>query len=260
MNFADFIQRESLHMNASPSFVDRNSSIPLYSQLKNALLKSIQTGQFRTGDLFPTERELCETFKISRITVRRAVDELVREGYLVTQQGKGTFIAKVKLQRSTANMKSFSAATVAEGHRPGSRLLSLRHEKAAEPITSFLKVSTDDWLWVVERVRLADDEPIGISTVYLNLPPDLSLAPAELEQEVSLWSILEKKGIVLSKSEETLQAVMANKEQAQLLEVNEGFPLLLAEGIVYTHQAVPVEYHQIFNRGDRYKYSFQTIR
>ncbi len=250
----------SSQMNPSLLFVNRNSPIPLYSQLKNALLSSIQTGQFRTGDLFPTERELCETFKISRITVRRAVDELVREGYLVTQQGKGTFVAQVKLQRPMATMESFSAATVAEGHRPGSRLLSLRHEKATEPAASYLNASNDAWLWVVERVRLGDDKPIGISTVDRNVPPDLSLTPAELEHEVSLWSILEKRGIALSKSEETIQAIIADEEQARLLEVSEGFPLLLVEGTVCTDQNLPVEYHQILNRGDRYKYSIQTVR
>jgi GntR family transcriptional regulator len=158
------------------------------------------------------------------------------------------------------HLESFSAATVAEGHRPGSRLLSLRHEQASEPAVSRLKVSPEAWLWVVERLRLADDAPIGISTVYLNLPPELSLTPAELEQEVSLWSVLQSKEIVLSKSEETVQAVAASEEQANLLKVDAGFPLLLVEGLVYSDQTTPLEYHQIFNRGDRYKYSFQTVR
>ena len=240
--------------------IDRNSAVPLYSQLRKALLTPILTGQFRAGDLFPTEREICDKFQISRITVRRAVDELVREGYLVTQQGKGTFVAQVKLQRPMAPMESFSAATMAEGHQPGSRLLSLRHELAVEPIASFLQVTNEAWLWVVERLRLADGHPIGLSVVYLNLPPNLSLSPLELEQEGSLWSILETKGIALSKSKETIQAVPASEEQSGLLQVEIGFPLLMVEGTVYSNQNNPVEYHQIFNRGDRYKYSVQTVR
>ena len=244
---------------SSSALIDRTSPVPLYSQLKTVLLASIQAGQFRAGDLFPTEREICEKFQISRITVRRAVDELAREGYLVTRQGKGTFVAQAKIQRPMTQMEGFSAATTAQGHRPGSRLHSLRHDQATEPAASLLQVSNDTWLWVVERLRLADEIPIGISTVYLNLPPGISLSPAELEQEVSLWSILRKKGVELSSSDETVQAVSASPEQAELLQVDTGFPLLLVEGIVFASSGTPLEYHQILNRGDRYKYSFKIV-
>ena len=250
----------SFHDERFSAIIDRTSSVPLYSQLKKVLSASIQTGQFRAGDLFPTEREICEKFQVSRITVRRAVNELVREGYLVTQQGKGTFVAQVKLRRPMTHMKSFSAATTAEGHQPGSRLLSLRHEKATESAASYLNVSNDTWLWVVERLRLADGDPIGLSLVYLNLPPDFSITRAELEQKGSLWSVLEKKGITLTKSDETIQVITASEKQANLLQVAVGFPLLLVEGIVCTDEDIPVEYHQIFNRSDRYKYSIQTVR
>ena len=240
--------------------IDRNSPMPLYSQLKEALLELVQAGRLQEGDLIPTEREIGEQFQVSRITVRRAIDELVREGYLTPRQGKGTFVARPKLQRPMTQMKSFSTATVDEGHLPGSKLLSLRHEQAVEHIASMLKVAKHTWIWVVRRLRLVDNEPIGLSTAYLNLPPHISLSPTELTQEVSLWSILEKKGITLVRSEETVQAVAAGEEQAKLLQVHEKFSLLLVEGVVYTEQNVPVEYHQIFNRGDRYKYSVQTYR
>jgi GntR family transcriptional regulator len=240
--------------------VDRNLPVPLYYQLREALLTLIKEGQLKEGDLVPTERELGEKFQVSRITVRRAIDELVREGYLVTYQGKGTFVARPKIQRHMTHMKSFSEEMAEEGHRPGSRLLSVRHERAVGYLASALNVTEETWIWVVERLRLADDEPICISSAYLNLPPDVSLTPAELQQHVSLWSILEKKGIFLSTSEETIQAAAAGEREANLLEVEVGSPLLLVEGIVYSDQGVPIEYHQIFNRGDRYTYSVRTVR
>src|SRR5574341_1099270 len=112
--------------------VDRNLPVPLYYQLREALLTLIKEGRLKEGDLIPTERELGERFQVSRITVRRAIDELAREGYLVTQQGKGTFVARPKIQRHMTHMKSFSEEMADEGHRPGSRLLSLRHEKAVD--------------------------------------------------------------------------------------------------------------------------------
>ncbi len=243
----------------SPAFIDRDSPVPLYFQLKDALLALIHEGQLREGDPIPTERELGQRFQVSRITVRRAIDELARNGYLTSRQGKGTFVAKPKIQRPMGQLKSFSSAITDEGHYPGSRLLSLRHERAGGEIASFLQVAEDTLIWVVERLRLADNEPIGLSLVYLNLPTPTFLTPAELGQEVSLWAILIKKGIILAKSEETIQSVAASKKQAEWLQVEPGFPLLLVEGVVFSINGSPIEYHRIFNRGDRYKYSIHVV-
>lgn len=240
--------------------VDRELPIPLYFQLRDALLALIQDKALQEGDAIPTELELSRMFEVSRITVRRAIDELVREGRLTTRQGKGTFVARSKIQRPMTRMQSFSMATAEEGYYPGSRLLALRHEKATPRVASALRVEADQWLWVVERLRLVDGEPIGLSEVYLNLPSNLFLAPAELEQNSSLWSLLEQKGIVLRKSTETIQAISANEKQAELLQIEVGAPLLLIEGVVFTEEANPVEYHRMFNRGDRYKYSVELDR
>lgn len=243
----------------SPPTIDKNHLYPLYVQLKEALLQLIQSGKFREGDLMPTEGEIGELFQVSRITVRRAISELVREGYLMSRQGKGTFVTRPKIERPMSQMKSFSQAMAAQGHRPGSRLLSLRHEKAGEYLALALDIHHNDRIWIVERLRLINDEPIGLSTIYLNLPLHLSLSPAELEQEISLWSILERKGLNLSRSEETIEAIAANESLAELLQVEVGAPLLCVEGTVYDGQSRPIEYHKMFNRGDRYKYTIQTV-
>jgi GntR family transcriptional regulator len=240
--------------------VDRSSPVPLYHQLREVLLTLIKEGRLQEGHLIPTERELGERFQVSRITVRRAIDELVREGYLISLQGKGTFVARPKIQRRMTQMKGFAEEMAEEGHHPGSQLLSLRHEKAVGYVASALGVADEGWIWVVERVRLADDEPICISWAYLNLPPEVTLTPAELQQQVSLWSILETKGINLSRSDETIQAVLAGEREAEVLRVQPGAPLLLVEGVVYSDQDIPIEYHQIFNRADRYTYSVRTVR
>jgi len=238
-----------------PEAVDRAASVPLYHQLREALLASMREGRWQEGDMIPTEREICEAYKVSRITVRRAIAELVREGYLITRQGKGTFVARPKIRRHVTPLMSFSEEMAAEGLRPGSQLLSLHHERAVGDVAVALDIQDDDWIWIVERLRLADDEPVGISTAYLRLPPDVFLTPAELKQHVSLWSILRAKGITLARSETTIQAVAATEREAGLLQVKPGVPLLLVEGTVYSDQDVPVEYHKMVNRGDRYKYT-----
>ncbi len=240
--------------------INRNSPVPLYSQIRDVLLELIKDGSFQEKELIPTERELGQHFRVSRITVRRAIDELAREGYLVTHQGKGTFVNRTKIHRPMNRMNSFSEATVEVGRKPGSRLLSLRHQQVDQHIAPLLQLNEQDWIWVVERLRLADDEPLGLSHVYLTLPLHLTLTPLELNQEISLWTLLEKKGIKLTHTEQTIQAVPATGTQADLLDVPVGFPLLLVEGVVYADGHQPVEFHQIFNRGDRYKYTVYAER
>ncbi|MFN8453246.1 MAG: GntR family transcriptional regulator [Anaerolineae bacterium] len=240
--------------------IDKNAPLPLYHQVKGALLTLITEGGLKEGSLIPTGREIGEKLQVSRITVRRAIDELVREGYLVTQQGKGTFVARPKIERRTTQMKSFSAQMLEEGHKPGSQLLSLRHEKAMKHVAFVFQIKTDDWVWVVERLRYADDEPICISLTYLNLPLEVVLTPAELQRETSLWAILEGKGIHLKRSNSTIQAIPAGDREAEVLQIEIGSPLLLVEGVVYDDNNTPVEYHQMFNRGDRYKYSIESSR
>jgi GntR family transcriptional regulator len=240
--------------------INKDGPLPLYHQVREALLTLIKEAGLEEGNLIPTEREIGEKLHVSRITVRRAIDELVREGYLVAQQGKGTFVARPKIDRSMTQMQSFSEQMLAEGHRPGSQLLSLRHEKATGHVAAVLRIEVDDWIWVVERLRYADDEPICISVTYLNLPLDVTLTPAELQQETSLWAILDEKGVRLTRSDETVQALTAGEREAELLNIEIGAPLLLVEGVVYTADNIPIEYHEMFNRGDRYKYSIQTTR
>lgn len=238
--------------------VDRSSPLPLYHQVREALLDMLKTGPYQPGSLFPTEQELSGRFDVSRITIRRAIDELVREGYLLPRQGKGTFVAKSKIQRHMSSLKSFSEEMKQEGHQPESKLLAVRHERANQRVGSMLNLETGSWVWLVERLRLADKEPICISIAYLNLPLDISLSPTELEKQVSLWSLLRTKGIILSRSDETIQAVAAGPQESELLQIPAGSPLLLVEGTVYSDQGIPTEFHQMYNRGDRYTYSVQT--
>lgn len=240
--------------------IDHDNPLPLYSQLREGLLALLKDGKFEEGDSFPTERELVQKYGVSRITVRRALDELVREGHLIARQGKGTFVAKPKLSRHVPQMKSFSQEMADQGRRPGSHLLSLGHQRVGERIATALCLPEDSWVWVVERLRLADDEPICLSLVYLNLPQQVSLTPAELEQEPSLWKILESKGIELAYRDENIQAISAGVREAELLKVEVGAPLLFVEGTVYADRGEPVEYHQMHNRGDRYSYTVQTGR
>lgn len=241
-----------------PAAVDRDAPLPLYHQLRQALLEPMERGHWKEGDPIPTEREICDTYNVSRITVRRAVSELVREGYLVSQQGKGTFVARPKIQRQLSQLRSFSEEIAATGLRAGSRLLSLRQEPALGDVASALQLEEGLWIWIVERLRLVDDEPTILSTSHLRLAPSVVLTPGQLHGQASLWQILRAQGVTFARSESTIQAVTGNDRESRLLEVTPGSPLLLVESIVYSVDCTPVEYSRMVSRGDRYKYTVRT--
>lgn len=240
--------------------LDRTSPVPLYHQLKEALLTQIKEGRFKPGQAIPPEWELCERYGVSRITVRRAISELEYEGYVERQQGKGTFVIHPRIRREIGRMTSFSEEMRAQGRRPGSQLLNLQHKPADESIAFLLDLEEGDLVWIVERLRLADDEVVSYSISYLRLPHDVSLTPAELKKEVSLWALLERKGIYLSEGDITLEAIAADAHYAKLLDVEEGAPLLVREGVNYSERGVPIEYFRVISRADRYKYSVHVAR
>ncbi|ATW25889.1 GntR family transcriptional regulator [Candidatus Formimonas warabiya] len=242
-------------MKIVPLGIDRNAPEPLYYQLKQIILNQISQGIVKPGDLIPAERELIEIHQVSRMTVRLAIQELVQEGYLVRQQGKGTFVAQPKIRRVIGELRSFSEDMSFSGRKPGSTLLDLRFEHAVGQVCQALKIGEGEMVWVVERLRTVDNgEPLSYNQSFLKLPEGTSLTIEELKQEVSLWALLARKGIHLTDVEETVQAIVASRRQAELLKVNVGDPLLVIEGVTYSEQGVPIEYSHNVNRADRFKY------
>jgi len=240
--------------------IDRNSPVPLYYQLSEILLNQITEGEIKPGNAIPTERELIQIYGISRITVRRAIQELEKRGYVRREQGRGTFVAPPRIQRGVARLTSFSKEITARGMKPASRLLALRQKPATGRVARQLRVEEGRLIWFVERLRLADSEPIALNLSYLRLPADVALTVSELEEEVSLWKLLEKKGIALAEADKTIEAIAADEWQADLLQVKENAPLLLVEGIVYSGDGTPIEFSQVIGRADRYKYYLHVAR
>jgi GntR family transcriptional regulator len=246
----------------SQVMLDRTSEIPLYRRIEEDLLTQITEGALRPGDLIPPERELCDHYGVSRITVRRAIGELETRGYVRRHQGRGTFVSRSRIRREMGRLISFSDEMRAQGHRPGSRLLNLQHCPADKSIAALLELPADTPIWIVERLRLADDEVVSLSISYLHLPAHVYLTPLELNTEISLWSVLEKKSIHVVEGSTTVRAIVADEHHAALLDVEEGDPLLVREGVNYTlgERLAPVEAYEIISRADRYQYSLHLVR
>lgn len=236
--------------------LNRFSSAPLYDQLKQALLVRIKNGEFTSDTPLPTETELIKQYDVSRITVRRAMRELELEGHIYRIPGKGTFILEPKIKREMSRLTSFTEDMLDRQITDiSSRLLDFHQEPASEHVAEKLGISPQTPVWFIRRLRIADDQPIAIGIAYISLPPHIAISAIELEEVGSLFALLESKGVTLIEADRNIEAILANQESAKLLEVQEGAPLLFVEGVVYTQNNAPIEYHQIIGCGERYKYS-----
>lgn len=237
--------------------IDKSQPIPLYYQVKESLLEKIKRRQFNVGDLIPSESELQENYQVSRITIRRAVQELVQEGHLHTQQGKGTFVSKPKASQELNLITSWVETVTALGMRPESRVIRFCEEQAPANIAKILDVPVGDKILRLERVRFADDEPICLMTNYLVPEFIPGLLQKGLQRE-SLYEILEREyGIVLTRAEETVDAKAAKTKEAALLNIRRGAPLLCATRITYDATDRPVEVVVSITRADRYSYKIK---
>lgn len=232
--------------------LDRNGNVPLHVQLRDALRRQIVEGVYQPGQVFPTEREFAETFHVSRTTIREALNDLVRLGYLTRQQGKGTFVARTHDAFDAARLSSFSEDMARRGQQPGSQVLSF--ERATVPLEArehLGDASTEAWRIV--RVRFADEEPIALQMSYLPAKR-FPLEPLELHNG-SLYALLKQKyGIYAASADEIITAEVAPEEEAQLLGVAVGAPLLCVERFVFSQRGEAVEYAKLSYRADSYKF------
>lgn len=223
---------------------------PKYWRLKEELLELIRG--LSPGSAIQTERELCALYGVSRTTVRQALQALVHEGHLYRRQGRGTFVAPAKLVQ-TIQLDGHSEELEAQGLRPGSRLLSASNVVAPPDVAAFLGLGAGSPVHRIVRVRLVDDEPIALQTVYLDAER-LGDVGGAIAEWVSLYRLLrERYGIQIAGGEETVEAAAAEPETASLLEIEAGAPLLVLRRRSWQADGRPVEWSESLYRSDRYR-------
>ena len=222
---------------------------PLYRQVTAAIRDAITGRQLRPNDALPPERELAELFGVSRITVRKAIRELVGEGVLDTQHGSGTFV-RAKVEKNFAQLNSFSEEMKSRGLVPSSRWLSRSSGNVRPEEALTLRASPGTPVYRFKRVRLADDEPMSIEQTTILAS---CLASAD-EVEHSLYAALRKTGNHPVRALQRLSALLLNEEQASMLGAAAGAAGLLVERVGFNADGVAIEYSQSFYRGDTYDF------
>jgi GntR family transcriptional regulator len=223
---------------------------PKYSRLKESLLHLIRS--LPAGAPIQTERELCARYGVSRTTVRQALQELVHEGHLYRVQGKGTFVAPPKLVQ-TLQLHGHTDEMEAQGLRPGSRLISAADVPAPPEVVAFFGLAAGAPVHRIVRLRLVDDEPIAIQTVFLDAARFGDVGRG-LAESVSLYQLLrDRYSVQLAGGEETIESTVAGRDEAALLETKVGSPLLLLSRRSWEADGRPIEHAESLYRGDRYR-------
>ena len=235
---------------------------PKYYVLKHQIIAAIEAGKFRGNEPIPSERELVEGCHVSRITVRRAIDELVHEGYLYRIQGKGTFVKQEQFSQDLLSITSCTQDVINLGMSPTREVVSAEVIPADEERRSSLELTEGDSVFRLERIYMADDTPINHTVAYLPYKTFLGIDAFDFSK-ASLYRTLEDEyGVRLTNATRTVEAVLAKGKIADYLGTKSGRPILFFKCITYGEvrgKRMPVETFDCYYRSDKFKFYINQV-
>jgi GntR family transcriptional regulator len=239
--------------------LNKQLAVPLYDQLKTILLEDIKTGRLAPNDRLPPEHAIAGQYAVSRATVRQALNELASAGFLRRLQGRGTFVADLRLEQGPRELTSFTDEMLKRGLRPTSKVLQRDVVKAEGVLAGKMKLKEGSDVFRLKRLRLAEGEAMGIQTAYV--PSDL--APNLFEDDferASLYEVFRRRyGLVPARALETHCATLLGTGEAELLEVAEGSPGLAVERLTFLNSERVLEAVYSVMRGDRYRITLELF-
>lgn len=229
--------------------------IPRYYQLKEILESRIESGEFHVGERFPTDEELCEQYKLSRGTVRRAVNMLVDQGRLRREQGRGTFVTTPHMAPVYFRLANFNQDMLERGRQPSTRLLYHRIFPADEKTAAQLHIKMGEEVIEIARLRLADGIPMAFETRCLARRICPQLTEEDLENQSIHSLLIDKYNIPLIRACHTIEARVLSPDEAELLQAEPGSAGFFIERLTYTTGDRPVTWYRIVYRGDEYRFT-----
>ncbi|WP_262372597.1 GntR family transcriptional regulator [Sutcliffiella horikoshii] len=222
----------------------------LHTKVKQMILEKIKSGEYKSDSKLPTEAEFCNAFKVSRTTVRTALQQLAAEGYVYKQQGSGTFVSGKKVkQKLTSTVENFSEQITLQGKNPSIKVLSLEVVPADVFLEEVFDLKAGDPVNKLERIRSVNGEPLQYEVAFLpwKKTPGLNIEACEN----SLYNVLQKEhGHFIKKTVENLEIVAASKEVQKKLEIPAGSPCFSLETYAYLEDSTVIEYSKTIFRGD----------
>ncbi|SAL02821.1 GntR family transcriptional regulator [Caballeronia calidae] len=241
---------------ASEALLNRESATALYMQIADLLRTDIDSGVFATDSKLPAENELTHRFGVSRVTVRQAIAQLLAEGYVVSKQGKGTFVSRQKLLHDLKPMRGFYDALIAQGVEPKTKLLEFTPASASEAVRQAFG-ATDADCFQLKRLYLVDDEPIAL--VVSTLPPEASGLTWEQVNRNPIYVLLENVlNMPVTKAEVRIRARSAGASVGHLLGLSAKAPLLVMERESFGNDGVLRERTSFYIRPENYEFSLSV--
>ena len=236
---------------------------PKYYIVKKKIIEMIDQEEVGPDGIMPSERELMNMFGVSRITAKKAIDDLVKEGYLYRIQGKGTFVKNDTLNQDLVSITSCTEDIVRMGMTPSKQLLAAEMMAADQARMRKLQLCRGDKVLMVKRVYYADDEPLNLTTTYLpcKLFPGIESYNFGVE---SIYHVLENKySTRITKATRTIEAVLAADEVSEILKIPGGEPILLFRAVthgVVNGKEVPVETFKSYYRTGKLKFYINQVK
>lgn len=239
--------------------IDRANPQKLYLQLYGIIKGKIERGEWAVDAQIPTEEELCRLFSVSKATVRIAVADLVREGYLRRHQGKGTFVCKRVIPEGLAMLTSFRETMVEAGVVFETKVLAQTMMMLTDDLSLKLDVPDDRHIVYLKRVRLVGGEPVLLQESYLPHAVCPSLLAEELESHSVLEFLEERCGVRVTRVRDYIEVAALAEEEARVLGLPPGSPALLLEQFFYAGEA-QVMYTRSVKRPERFRFFIELER
>lgn len=240
-----------------------NERLPKYYLVKKAIVENIENEIYQDNEPIPSEKKLMESYQVSRITVRKAIEELVAEGYLYKIQGKGTY---VKTDEGSSNLFAITSCTEDVkrlGMTPSKKTVICRLTDATAKTAKALEISHDDKVSMVGRILYADKEPLNYTVTYLPEKIFPNITDYDLEKDSLYRIIFEEYGVKITKARRTIEAILAKDETAHYLEIPNDSPVILFRCITYgivNGREIPIEKFKCYYRTDKFKFYIDQVR
>ena len=234
------------------------SPIPKYYQIYEELLEQIRGGKYKEQDRFPSDTELVKSYDVSRGTIREAIKLLFQQGYLVREQGKGTFVTYRKIEQNPDKLIGFSELMQKNNIEPSAKVVEKKVENASPYIAELMNVKEDEKIVRVLRVRYGDGQPLIIERSYFNYDLFAPVLEKDLESN-SIFKLLYKHTETrLGKATQRIEAITASKTEQEHLGVEIGTPLLQITRLIQTTGGTYFQYSEDVYRSDRISFTTQT--
>jgi GntR family transcriptional regulator len=224
--------------------------VPRYYEIEQALRARV--AELKPDDPLPSDAMLCDEFGVSRMTARNAVQRLVQEGIVYRVPGRGTFVAEPPVHRQAGNLLSFTEEMRRRGRVPSSRLLAREVREPGPAEASRLQLAPGETVIALRRLRVADDEPVAIEEAVFPAAKVAELLESADLEHASLHDTLVHGGRIPTMGRARLGAAAAGSDDAALLGVPEGSPLLVEKRVIHDQDGLPLELCESRYAGDRY--------